>query len=359
MSTSIFDKDPSFESLSNFWLEQRKLNLKYSYKNENYSMVRHIIKHIGDKKVADISPADIDVMVAALSADNPNTHKPASKSFLDKLVNITRSIFDMAVDNHIITVNPIRSTKQIVPKNAPKKDVTAISREQQELIVNTPHRCQTAALIMMLAGLRVSELLALEWCNVDLKNGLLRVTQHAVRVDSNKFAIESATKNGHCRCVPIPSVLAIFLLHSKKNAISPLVFPKTDGNLNTPSSWKSAWTSYMNTLNYEYYTKEFPGISKFDPNGYPKMININPHQLRHTYATLHYEAGTDPLTTSKLLGHSGVQLTLDTYTHLDEQYKKLDISNFNNFLTDEFCNNKELNKQESNTLQAEQIDTKK
>lgn len=91
----------------------------------------------------------------------------------------------------------------------------------------------------------------------------------------------------------------------------------------------------MNHLNWHY--ADCPG-SKFDPNGYPKMLTIKPHQLRHTYATLLYLSGTDPLTASKLLGHSSVQLTLDIYTHLDEQYKTLDITNFNNFLENDLLN---------------------
>lgn len=336
MSASIFDNNLSFESLSTFWINNRQLNLRYSYISENKSLVKLINSYIGQMRVKDITPADIDEMVTALSINNPNTNCPASKSLLDKTVNIARNIFDIAIDNHIITVNPIRNTRKIVPKNAPRKNITSINREQQELIVKTPHRCQTAALLMMLAGLRESELLSLAWVNIDLKNGIIKVKDHAVRVDSNKYEIMPTTKNGHCRCVPIPAILEFFLIEEKRRATSSFVFPKKDGKINTPSSWRAAWNSYINTLNYEYYISEFPGISKYDPRGYPRMFKINPHQLRHTYATLHYEAGTDPLTTSKLLGHSGVQLTLDTYTHLDEQYKKLNISNFNNFLTDKF-----------------------
>ena len=217
-----------------------------------------------------------------------------------------------------------------VPKNSPKKIVSAISKSEQLMVLNTPHRCQIAALIMMLTGLRVGELLALEWSDIDFENRRLYVRQHAVKIAPNKFEVQPGTKNGKNRYVTIPENLIEFLEKSKLNAKSYLVFPKTDNTLNTPSSWKSAWNSYINTLNWK--NSGYKG-SKFDPKGYPKSIKINPHQLRHTYATLLYKSGTDLKTASKLLGHSTVQLTLDIYTHLDEEYKTLDISKFNDFLS--------------------------
>lgn len=191
---------------------------------------------------------------------------------------------------------------------------------------------------MMFTGLRTGELLALEWSDVDLVSKRIHVHRHTVKISSNQFISEEGTKTGKTRFVTIPDNMCTYLANEKKKSTSIYVFPKTDGTMNTPSSFKSAWNSYINTLNFEDYRRNFNGeISKFDPKGYPKNIKINPHQLRHTYATLLYISKTDPLTASKLLGHSSVQLTLDIYTDLETQYKTLDISNFNSYLSNDLC----------------------
>ncbi|MGN1126527.1 MAG: tyrosine-type recombinase/integrase, partial [Ruminococcus sp.] len=73
--------------------------------------------------------------------------------------------------------------------------------------------------------------------------------------------------------------------------------------------------------------------SKFNPKGIPQVVEkFNAHQLRHMYATLLFLSGIDPLTASKLMGHSGVQITLDIYTHLEEQYRHIDVSKLDKFL---------------------------
>ncbi len=214
--------------------------------------------------------------------------------------------------------------------------VKSISKTEQRLIVQTPHRCRLAALIMMLTGLRTGELLALSWSDIDLDSKRLNVCKHAVKTSPNCYQIMPGTKTGKTRFVNIPDNMCIYLRSEMKNAKSPIVFPKTDGSYNTPSSWSSAWKSYMNTINH-YYSDS--GASKFNPHGYPKLIHINPHQLRHTYATLLYVSGTDALIASKLMGHSSVQITLDIYTHLAEEFKSLDISNFNCYLNSDLCQN--------------------
>lgn len=328
-------KNITFREMSELWFKNTQVSLTYTYIAELKSMINHLNLILGDKMIDSITTLDIGNMIVNLSIKNPNTQKPASKSFLTKIVNVIFNIFELAVDSNVITKNPAKG-KKFIPKNAPQKEVGAISKNEQKLIINTEHRCQIAAMIMMFAGLRVSELLALEWSNIDFNNKQIKVKQHAVRVSANKYEIQRATKNGTCRNVTIPKQLILYLLNEKKKATSSFVFPKKDGTLNTPSSWRSAWVSYNNTLNYQYYLQFDPTASKYDPKGIPKLININAHQLRHTYATLLYVSQTDILTAKNLLGHSTVQLTLDTYTHLDQEYKKLDISNFDRYLLNNF-----------------------
>lgn len=326
----------SFFSLSSLWLEQNTVGLCYSQQRELRSLTNHINRFFGNRYINEIKPCEIANMIITLAKRNPNTNKPMAKKTLRALVNTAYRIFDLAVDNDWLTKNPAKNKTKCIPKNAPTKKVTSVNKSIQRMIIDTPHRCRIAALIMMLMGLRSSELLALEWSDLDLEGKRAQINKHTVRTDNNVFDVYPDTKNGKSRCVPIPDNLCECLIMelASEPPKSNYVFPSAHNTLNTPSSWKSAWHSYENTLNW--YNTGCQG-SKFDPKGYPKTIKITPHQLRHTYATLLYVSDTDVLTASKLLGHSSVQLTLDTYTHLEEEYKTLDITNFNEYLSSDLC----------------------
>ena len=90
--------------------------------------------------------------------------------------------------------------------------------------------------------------------------------------------------------------------------------------MHTPSSWRKLWDSYNNNLSHLYASFVQAGKSKYDPKGIKKKVDrITPHYFRHTFATLLYTSGVDPLTAQKLLGHSHISTTLAIYTHLENE----------------------------------------
>ena len=73
--------------------------------------------------------------------------------------------------------------------------------------------------------------------------------------------------------------------------------------------------------------------NKFAPT--PSTFTIQTfgwHDLRHTYATILYEAGVDVLTAQYLLGHASPETTMKIYTHLSEERKDKSIEKLNDFL---------------------------
>ena len=63
-----------------------------------------------------------------------------------------------------------------------------------------------------------------------------------------------------------------------------------------------------------------------------RIKTFTPHQLRHTFCTLLYDAGIDVLTARDQMGHSEITTTLSIYTHLDKQHRKKSMEKFNVFL---------------------------
>lgn len=91
---------------------------------------------------------------------------------------------------------------------------------------------------------------------------------------------------------------------------------------------KRAWDSYMHFLNLKAGGRDRSRIN-------PKVIAVEPftpHQLRHTYATLLYNAGVDAKSAQEMLGHANVQTTLEIYTHLSKEKKSTAIASFNSYL---------------------------
>lgn len=332
------DRKILFCELSEIWLKKAKTGVCYIYQRNLESYVSHLNRYIGEKKVADIKPYDIDIIIEELAACNPNTKKPASKKFLKSVVSTAQRIFDFANENELIYKNPAKNKKKSVPKNAPQKTVYEITPEQQQLVIDVEHRAKIAAVIMMFMGLRTGELLALEWNDVDLLNLKLTVNKRAQRTDTNEYTVVPGTKNGKTRYVAIPENLGKWLGKKKAIATSHLVCPGLHNDLQTPTQWKRLWNSYQNEINYYCYTKNCKEVgiapnNRHTPKGIPKVATrFNPHQLRHTYATLLYISGVDVMTASALLGHSNIEITLKVYTHLNQKFKAQNISKFNNYI---------------------------
>ena len=108
-----------------------------------------------------------------------------SKSVLREIKSTARQIFQLAVDNRVIDYNPADSVKIPAQNKAMKEERRALTEEEQSWIINTLHRAQTAAMIMMFAGLRRGELVPLLWSDIDLDAGTISVTKSMSRKGNN------------------------------------------------------------------------------------------------------------------------------------------------------------------------------
>jgi integrase len=337
-----------FSEISNLWLDNECYGKDYTYKKELKSAVKHLNRYFGEMICDKIKGLDVEGFIRYnYEHNNPNTGKPFSKRLLKDLISEGFRIFEFALDNELIdnVRNPFTGKKKKIPKDAPVTERNPIDDIQKQLILNVYHRAQIAALIMLYCGLRKGEIIALEWADVDFKEKVLSVTKSAVRQDSNHFKVTAHTKNGKDRYIPIPDNLLAYLKLAKFNAKGDTyIYPQKNGDMHTVTTWNKTWNSYITRLNYQYYYSTAKSLGQkpkaFNaPSGIPKMLDrFTAHQLRHTYCTMLYMAGVDLLTTSKLMGHSSIQITLEIYTHLDEKYKKLNISKFNDYIANDNSN---------------------
>lgn len=292
---------------------------------------------IGKIPVSQVLTSDIQDGITKLYRQN------RSKKTLTDYRNVALAIFELAERDRAITYNPAKYVD--VPRNATKTTRFALTEEERNWITIFPHRARLAANLMMYAGLRRGELLALTVGDIEFseKGGVIHVNK-SIRfaADGNTPQLKRGGKTDTAtRDVPLPEVVASYV-HEQLSGRSPfeVLICDKDGRYMTESAFRRMWESYLSALNEEYgqpITQE--KRSRFSPGGIPMTIrNITPHCLRHTYATMLHAAGVDVLTARQLLGHADIETTLSIYTHLDEDMKARDMVRFEQFLSNHVKN---------------------
>lgn len=321
-----------FSECADSWAKRALIGTTYSWQREVGYSVNHLKKHIGNRDVNSIRWLDIEDIIIDLCRNNNNTHKPASKKLITDIRNCAYNIMNYAIDLGEIQNNPVRKGK--LPRTSAPNGYRPLTMNERKYVVETQHRLRLPAFIMLFAGLRPNEVLALEFGDFDEKRMKLSINKSVSLIAPNQYLIKKGTKNGKCRELPVPQILADEILKQKQITKSNLITSQMNGDLHTPTSWRSAWRSYQNALNYTAY-----GGSEnyFNPHGIPRVIEkITPYMFRHTFATMLYTAGVDPLTASRLMGHSDVSTTLNFYTHLEEITRVLNIAKYENYIKDNF-----------------------
>lgn len=265
---------------------------------------------------------------------------------LRQIRNILRQVFQLAVTNRVIDFNPVDGVR--MPKRREPKDKRrALTPEEISWIENTPHRAQTAAMIMLYAGLRRGELIPLLWTDIDLDAGTISVNK-SVEAEGSTLSVKKGAKSAAGeRIVYIPEKLINYLRAVSRTG-SMYVCPSASGKMLTDSGWKRMWNSYIAELNYRYgdfdrvvvpnkegqlQTFQKPK-SRFAPVKIPIVIEpFTAHYLRHTYITMLYFAGVDVLTAKEQAGHADIQTTMQIYTHLDKLHKQRQINKLNDYLS--------------------------
>lgn len=331
------DKD-TFIEWAERWLKYKKTTLSVGrykvcqYRINNLESIHYI-------PITKLKAADIQDIVYDLHAHG------LSEYIMKEVKNTAKQVIQLAIDNRVLDYNCALAVK--IPQTVPGETRRALTEEEQAWI-SAPSQCRghRMAMIMMYAGLRRGEMIALTWPDIDFQEKTITVNK-AVEFDNNRPIVKSRTKTeAGMRTVFIPQVLVDFLANEKKGK-SLLVCPDAKGGLMSETSYRRAWESYQKEINRKF--GDFSGVivqtktgeltayqksdSKYDPKKMPMVIpNITAHMLRHTFITMMYLAGVDVLTAKEQAGHADIQTTLNIYTHLDNIYKKKEITKLDDFL---------------------------
>ncbi len=292
----------------------------------------HANDFFGNRKLCEITAHDIDNMMYSPDLLNYRTGKPLSRKSIKNVRDVIAAIFDFAAEDvpNICLKNPAKGRR--VPTDALVSKREAIPLPLQQLLVaNSYHGMHLASMIMLLCGLRRGELIPLLWTDIDFENRLLSVSKTVVEKGRSFIVkIGRAKTASSLRKIPIPAVLLALLKEKLSSAVSPYICPDEKGEIHTPATWHRDWKTYNLYLQNQYKV-QIVGMPQI-PAG-ANIIHITPHQLRHTYATILFNAGVDVLSAAKFLGHKNPETTIKIYTHLQREKEVNVVSLYNAYVS--------------------------
>jgi integrase len=287
---------PTFKTYAPIWLNRTKPLLRKS-SAERYEQVlaSHIPAALQSKRLNEITRGDIKGLLLALH------QKGLGKATLGIVKTIMSGVFDQAMDAELITANPTQGVMKGLKISGKRKiQIEPLTGEEVSLfLANCQKEWYPLFLTAFRTGLRLGELLALEWGDIDFNGKFIRVSK-----SYRRYRIE-ATKTGKDRRVDMSDqlhdALQDLLVRRKREAwesgqqeVNPIIF-----------HYKGALLEQVRVR------RVFKGI--LTKAG---LREIRIHDTRHTFASLLLTQGASIQYVKDQLGHSSIQMTVDVYGHL-------------------------------------------
>ncbi|MCC8022584.1 MAG: site-specific integrase, partial [Clostridiales bacterium] len=272
-----------------------------TYASYRGKIERHILPVLGEVPLGKITAEDIARFQAGME------EKGLGPSTIRSCMRLLDTPLQLAVEQHLILENPCR--KVSLPKAHPQK-VQALDkvsqRKLEQAALEDPNGLPV--LIALYTGMRIGEICALRWEDVDLESQTISVRSTMQRISvfdeqKRKTAVQTGPPKSERsnRVIPMPATLNALLARRRETAASPYVIECRQGQ------------AEPRIVTYWFHRL-------VEKAGLPPMKF---HRLRHTFATRCMELGVDVTTLSHILGHSSTKMTLDIYTDSMTEQRRL------------------------------------
>lgn len=299
-----------FEQWAEIWMENKRNYVKEStYANYLTVMRNHMIPAFQGIEMGEISNRMIQEKIIFWSKSGRlNGHGGLAVKTIKDMVVILKMCLKDYEECYELEVHT-RTIKY--PANKEKCGIEVWTGEQQEQVMKLIRRnlnCETLGYaISLCTGMRIGELCALKWDDIDLPNRLIHIHKTLQRIylktkvgrGITKIVITAPKSEKSMRIVPISNTLLELLKQMKKQGGHYVL---------------TGEESYIEPRVYREHYQKFVELHGIHP--------IKFHALRHTFATRCIENGADYKTVSELLGHSSVNLTLNLYVHPNMEDKR-------------------------------------
>lgn len=318
--TDAFDLVEKIKAFENAAAEAEKVYFKRvaeEWQDEHFAAVEggtrisytpaynRAVEAFGAQEIKDIQPLDIKRMLERLAKQKYSAQTVRVQRIVLNL------IFKYAVLNSYTDINPVSAVS--VPRSLPKaKRELPDESDIQTVMESADCTFGMFAYLILFTGCRRGEALALQWRDIDFQNKVIHI-------------YKSVNYSGDNQNVPVLSmhpktdagIRDVAMLACVEERLSVMAKGKPDTDFLfggdkplTKSAFRRKWQAYQKETG----------------------IDFTPHQLRHAYATLLYDAGIDEKVAQGLMGHSTIALTRDIYTHVRQSRLDSAASSLNQYV---------------------------
>lgn len=315
----------TFKKYCLYWIDIKKFEVKESTSSQYYyTLIKNILPYIGDMPCDRLNSKVLQGLIYKLKENGVK-----SKSIRD-VITLLKQIIRNGQEEGVIPEfifprfkypkdNVCEVKKTIYTKDELSKILKEIYKNIEER--NDTRYKDLGILIAIMSGVRIGELCALQFKDIDLDNGIIYIRKTIERVATfdnygtltgTKVIIQTPKTEHSIRDIPINDDL--------KEIIKTLKVFDDDYVC-------SGKKKYAEPRNFREYYKRFVKSLEIEP--------IKFHGLRHSFTSINIENGNDIKTISELLGHSNVEMTLNVYTHSSKETKERAICKFSSLLKGE------------------------
>lgn len=306
---NVINEDVTLDEWFEMWMNTCKKNCRNSTKETYAVQYRRIQKQLGWIKLSKLNLIVMQQVFNELKSDNER--KTSKKILVDML--------EKAIDADLLIKNVAKQINTKVSGEEKKERRVLTIQETEQFLKEAKSSMYYNLFIVALdTGMRIGEIMALTWSDVDLKKGVVHVRKTLCYFwKSGKYTFElhdTKTKNGR-RDIPLTRRACEALKRQRvwKKRIEMKGLPALEGYEN------QVFVTKNNRPTQQYIVEEaitacVGRVQKENPD----FKIFSPHCFRHTFATRAIENGMQPKTLQAILGHGTLQMTMDLYCHVTD-----------------------------------------
>ncbi|MBH1959920.1 MAG: site-specific integrase [Flavobacteriia bacterium] len=293
----------TFAQIATLWKTDKKMYVKRSTISAYVILLENHLLPVFGKCTEEITEAEVQQFVF-----QKLNQGLSQKSIKDVLI-VMRMVLKFGAKHKLLTYTPFDIQYPTVRES---QNIEVLSKTNQKKIMNYIQEHFTfrnlGVYICLSSGIRIGEICALAWEDIDTDNGVIHIRKTIQRIymieDGNRkteLLLDTPKTKNSIREIPMSRDL-LRMLKPFKKIVNPAFFVLTnDAKPTEPRTYRAYYKNLMAAL-------EIPEL-KF-------------HGLRHSFATRCIESNCDYKTVSVLLGHSNISTTLNLYVHPNLEQKK-------------------------------------
>lgn len=307
-----------FRNYAGYWLERKKYEIREStLANYINLFTNNIIPCLGDIPCEQFNNKILQNFAYWCKEKGGKESKGVSEHYIRDSLILIKSVIRDGQEEGIFPEFVFKQIK--IPKTLQIETQKKVYTEKEykkiiDYILKNISSKSVGILLGIYTGMRIGEICALQFKDIDFEENIINVNKTIQRIynpldelEPSKIIITPGKTENSLRKIPITNEVADILKTIKEN--DDFYVLSNSKKPIEPRTYRKFYNKFM------------------------KEVGIEPikfHALRHTFASINIENGTDVKTISDILGHSDVSITLKTYTHTSEKAKEKAIEKFNN-----------------------------